>query len=103
MMIHLESGSCESGIDAQEINRLAARCYQWKKYIVPNYRVWMLNGMDRQVREYCYQCPDTDCNVRFKTLSGLLQHAETDRCNEGVFDNRVGSLTKLLIFIYNCL
>ena len=69
MLIHLESGSCPSGVDLPEINRLAYKCYQNKKY---------LNGTDVRYPFFCIQCAS-----EFTKLSGLYQHAETrPNCQE---------------------
>ncbi|KAL2003491.1 hypothetical protein VTN02DRAFT_3700 [Thermoascus thermophilus] len=63
MLIHLESGNCDSGTDCNEINDLAVTCFQHKKYStdIADY--------------YPYFCPC--CSRQFRLLSGLYQHAET--------------------------
>ncbi|OCK73621.1 hypothetical protein K432DRAFT_277697, partial [Lepidopterella palustris CBS 459.81] len=33
MIIHLESGTCASGIDILDLNKSAAMCYQWQKFL----------------------------------------------------------------------
>jgi len=63
MLIHLESGSCESGISIDDLNQFALECYQNKKYST---------NLDD---EYPYFCPG--CQAEFTSLSGLFQHAET--------------------------
>ncbi|KAK9555901.1 hypothetical protein V6000_008619 [Aspergillus fumigatus] len=59
MLIHLESGSCPSGTDIDDINRLARQCYQSRKYID--------TAGD-------YICPA--CDKFCSKLSGLFQHVE---------------------------
>ncbi|KAG2025199.1 hypothetical protein GB937_002960 [Aspergillus fischeri] len=59
MLIHLESGSCPSGTDIDDINRLARQCYQSRKYI----------DIDGD-----YICPG--CDKFCSELSGLFQHVE---------------------------
>ena len=63
MLIHLESGCCDSGTDAYDLRRIALDCYQSKKYST------YLEDV------YTYFCPV--CKTEFRTLSGLFQHAET--------------------------
>jgi hypothetical protein len=63
MLIHLESGSCDSGTSVGGLDQIALECYQSRKYLT--------NLED----EYPYFCPG--CQVEFTTLSGLFQHAET--------------------------
>ena len=41
MFIHLEAGNCTTTKD--EMDTLAARCYQWKRYIRPDCRSWLLS------------------------------------------------------------
>ncbi|KAM3414581.1 hypothetical protein BST61_g9740 [Cercospora zeina] len=38
MMIHIESGTCDSGMNLPSVNRMAAQCFQWKKYLSKEYR-----------------------------------------------------------------
>jgi hypothetical protein len=78
MMIHLESGTCESGVECGELDRLAYECYQRGKYI---------NGWNEY---YKYKCPD--CENQFRYLSGLFQHVESDACNQQVEGTSIGRL-----------
>jgi hypothetical protein len=59
MLLHLESGSCPSGTDIDDIDDLADQCYQSHKYID---------------EDGDYICPA--CNRDFSKLSGLYQHVE---------------------------
>ncbi|KAL1969863.1 hypothetical protein VTN77DRAFT_7372 [Rasamsonia byssochlamydoides] len=62
MLVHLESGACESNIDADNMDELAFECYQSVNYAT---------DLDD---DYPYFCPG--CEVEFSTLSGLFQHVE---------------------------
>ena len=44
-----------------------------------------------------FRCPG--CDERFRALSGLLQHAESNRCNEGIYSG-TGSIGKLLHYLW---
>lgn len=43
-----------------------------------------------------FRCPS--CNERFKVLSGLVQHVESDRCDEGIYEG-TGSIAKMLKYL----
>ena len=66
MMIHLEAGTCNSGVGHDEIDDWAfdgSRAYtnNWTDY-------------------YRYQCPT--CAEDFRFVSGLLQHIESLACQQ---------------------
>jgi len=46
MIIHLESGACDSEIDLIDLNESAAKCFQWKAYLVEEYRERLLSCRD---------------------------------------------------------
>ena len=46
MIIHLESGACDSEIDLIDLNESAAKCFQWKAYLVEEYRERLLSLRD---------------------------------------------------------
>ena len=46
MIIHLESGSCDSSINVLVLNESAALRYQWKRYIDEDYHEDMVDGYD---------------------------------------------------------
>ncbi|KAL3471585.1 hypothetical protein BJX99DRAFT_237093 [Aspergillus californicus] len=79
MMLHLEAGTCDSGVDLDKINRLAFECYQAQRYksLNPNFN---------------FECPT--CQTPFAYMSGILQHAESDCCEE-----ELGSESPLGIFL----
>ncbi|KAL3435051.1 hypothetical protein BDV09DRAFT_81993 [Aspergillus tetrazonus] len=67
MMLHLEAGTCTSGVDLDEINHLAFECYQAQSYKSSN-------------TNFNFECPT--CQTPFLFMSGLLQHIESDCCEE---------------------
>lgn len=70
MVLHLEySDQCDSGSDREFIGRVAIQCYASKHY---------RNYSDND-DYFPFECPD--CGVVFRYMSGLLQHAESDRCD----------------------
>lgn len=62
ILIHLESGTCPSQVDLEDIDELAHRCYQARHYTNPY-------GTSK------YRCPN--CSRDFRFPSALFQHAET--------------------------
>ncbi|ERF77060.1 hypothetical protein EPUS_06278 [Endocarpon pusillum Z07020] len=68
MLIHLESGKCDSGVNCDRLDSIAYRCYQSRYYT---------NGWNEY---YQYKCPD--CQTKFRYISALFQHAESDACNQ---------------------
>ncbi|EXJ56719.1 hypothetical protein A1O7_07063 [Cladophialophora yegresii CBS 114405] len=67
MMIHLESGTCASGIDRDNIDNWVFEsdpCYLYGNWWEANYK---------------YQCPG--CGNDFRFVSGLCQHVATDACD----------------------
>jgi hypothetical protein len=72
MMIHLESGACASDVDRADVD-------QW--IFEGDYCDGYLNDWDDHLK---YTCPQ--CNRDFKLLSGLLQHVESNACDEDIDD-----------------
>jgi hypothetical protein len=73
MIIHLESGTCESGESLASLNRLAAQCFQWKKYILKEYRD-ELSASDTGYREQGgepFKCPR--CEKEFPLLMMMMK------------------------------
>ena len=68
MLIHLEAGTCGSGVGRDEIDDWAfhySRAYtnNWNDY-------------------YRYQCPT--CRENFRFVSALLQHVESRACEQEI-------------------
>ncbi|PTB64816.1 hypothetical protein BBK36DRAFT_1123676 [Trichoderma citrinoviride] len=83
MVLHLEVGRCQSGLSCDDIDRFACDCRQSPKFLV--------NG-----DELRYICPT--CEGTFKFMSGLLQHAESERCDENL-DERYSPLAIFLRYL----
>lgn len=65
MLLHLERGTCPSGIDVCNVEGYARECRQWKQYASTD-----------EDREFC--CPG--CKTPFSRMSGVLQHDESGFC-----------------------
>jgi hypothetical protein len=81
MVLHLEEGTCKSGVDLSDVNDYASECHASNKY----------HDDDGD-----YKCPT--CKKYFRYMSGLLQHAESDSCDETLRKRR-GSLSIFLRFL----
>ncbi|KAJ6125975.1 hypothetical protein N7471_010468 [Penicillium samsonianum] len=86
MVIHLESGNCESEVTEDEIDDIAHDCFQSRKYI----------DDDIEGGGWNYACPS--CSKDFSKLSALYQHAEdAGLCSHSMKGQ--GCLAKLERFI----
>lgn len=98
MILHLESGTCGSGIDMIDLNESAAICYQWKAYLHRGYRDLLLDRRDLQlwnsVTIYPFECPG--CNTDFTKLSGLFQHVYSQSCNQEMNEGKIRKLINFL-------
>lgn len=98
MIIHLESGTCDSEIDVFDLNESAATCYQWKAYLDEDYRNELLNRCDLESEYsesvYPFRCPE--CDIGFTKLSGLFQHVYSKACNQGLCAGKMGKLVRWL-------
>lgn len=83
MVLHLEAGTCESGTDADRVIDIALDFHQWRKYIYD----------DNDVA--AFQCPT--CDMLFTLMSGLLQHVESDCCDESLAKGNI--LARFLLFL----
>ncbi|KAG9240140.1 hypothetical protein BJ878DRAFT_430933, partial [Calycina marina] len=82
MIIHLESGACDSEIDMTDLNESAAMCFQWKAYLMEDDTV------------YPFKCPE--CDTVFTRLSGLFQRAYSKACNQDLNKGKIGNLVRWL-------
>lgn len=121
MMLHLDQGSCVSGMDRNKVNQLAVKydrnsvitnpnrlltagsssgsILTTTTYIVSdrayNGSAWECYLCNREFRrkvdltkhlnsprhqEKIYRCPRNDCQKEFPTLSGIMQHVESQSC-----------------------
>jgi hypothetical protein len=98
MMIHLESGACDSEIDMIDLNESAAKRFQWKAYLVEEYRETLLGCRDPSYEYsetvYPFKCPE--CETVSTRLSGLFQHAYSKACNQNLNNGKIGKLVRWL-------
>jgi hypothetical protein len=98
MIIHLESGACDSGIDVLDLNESAAMCYQWRKFLDEDYREEMLQCEDLvevyNDTVYPFDCPT--CGTVFSKLSGLFQHVDSTSCEQELNREPIVKLVKWL-------
>jgi len=103
MIIHLESGTCESGIDVIDLSESATQCFQWKAYIDAEFGNGLLNCQDPRSdynnTVYPFYCPE--CKMVFTRLSGLFQHVYSKACNQGLYEGKVGKLVRWLEVQHN--
>ena len=102
MIIHLEYGICTQGLDKLTLNAKAAECYEWKHFVVAEFRDELLEEIDLD-DEYSssvcpFKCPS--CDKEFTKLSGLFQHADSRVCNASLSS---GVLSKLVRWFDNTL
>jgi hypothetical protein len=91
MISHLESGSCRSGWDRDDLDDVAARCNQWKQFMNIDKRSQILN--DYSVCN-AYFCPG--CYKPMGMLSGLLSHVEKQSCGQRLNRTPIQDLKKWL-------
>ncbi|KIW04946.1 uncharacterized protein PV09_04111 [Verruconis gallopava] len=98
MIIHLESGVCQSQIDRIDLNRSAAMCYQWKAYLDEEWRDELLQRHDLEQeyvnKIYAFHCPE--CRTVFSTLSGLFQHVHSKVCLQTLYSGKMAKLVRWL-------
>jgi hypothetical protein len=98
MILHLEPGTCPSGIDIIDLNQSAAMCYQWKAYIDADFRDELLNRCDLKSEYsgsvYPYKCPE--CDTGFSKLSGLFQHVYSQACDQRLDEGKIAKLIRWL-------
>lgn len=72
MLLHLENGTCSSIADRSYVTQAGRDCHQAFCYrsVTPGYD---------------FQCPT--CETPFSLMSGLLQHIESDYCEENLDDH----------------
>jgi len=94
LLIHLEYGSCVSGLGHLDINKSAASVYQWKKFIDKAYRQEFLRMEDDYLssNDQPFKCPE--CDKTFPKLSSLIQHVESPSCEQGVLDWPIRNLLR---------
>lgn len=73
MVLHLEADTCESGADIDYVTDVALDYYLSGKCISGEL-------------EYYFAC--LTCESSFDSIGALLQHAESDYCDEDLMDKR---------------
>lgn len=73
MLLHLETGTCASGANRYSVLNAGRKCYRAFYYI-------------SVTPGYAFQCPT--CETPFSLMSGLVQHVESDYCDECLDDDR---------------
>lgn len=84
MMLHMEAGTCGSGVNLDTITALAFECDQSQNYASTR-------------EDFDFGCPA--CQIPFSYISGLLQHVESNSCCEELVHN--SSLGIFLRFLKN--
>ncbi|KAF2706046.1 hypothetical protein K504DRAFT_484348 [Pleomassaria siparia CBS 279.74] len=103
MIIHLESGACESGIDKQDLYNTAANSYSWPHFIDEEYHDHLLGYTNLENyffnEVYPFKCPT--CDDSFSKLSSLFQHVESPRCGQTLNHGHISRLRNYLKAIHN--
>lgn len=84
IIIHLERGSCHSGINEIDLNQSAAMCFQWKYLVDMEWRDELLErkDLDKYNAPRPFVCPG--CDSEFRYLSGLFMHVASPACNQSL-------------------
>lgn len=82
MFLHIETGGCAVEVDCDDIIDLAFECKHSFAY-------------ECSTDDFNFECPT--CATPFQTVSGLLQHVESDACEEHAEDG--STLLKLIRFL----
>ena len=85
MLIHLESGTCKSGVDQVKLDDMVAASYTTTIAFVNNaadYAKYVAYYDVYKDQYYKYRCPT--CGKPFRVLSGVCQHIATDACNQDI-------------------
>ncbi|KAH8879179.1 hypothetical protein GQ53DRAFT_800349 [Thozetella sp. PMI_491] len=82
MILHLEAGTCESGVNNEWVGQIASQCHRSRCYTSDD-------------PEFDFMCPT--CETPFSYISGVLQHVESNYCKEDVAHGT--SLWKFLRFL----
>ncbi|EGN93768.1 hypothetical protein SERLA73DRAFT_126614 [Serpula lacrymans var. lacrymans S7.3] len=91
LVLHLESGKCQSGVDRRTVDRYVPA---WNGAFFECYlchtEFRSLDALNQHLaspfhREKVYRCPLTSCRVQFVTLSALCQHVESEKCGVARF------------------
>ncbi|KAF2733570.1 hypothetical protein EJ04DRAFT_438743, partial [Polyplosphaeria fusca] len=92
MISHLESGTCDSGIDQIDLNETTARCKYWSHFIDRDY---VDDLLERQPISSMGRYADT-CDDDFDKLSALFKHVESHDCDQTLEDDYIRKLMRWL-------
>ncbi|KAF1997639.1 hypothetical protein P154DRAFT_524680 [Amniculicola lignicola CBS 123094] len=90
MLIHLEAGTCASDIDVLDLNKSAAMCFQWRKWIDKAFRDDLRDHVVMEKGVCAFKCPT--CQAEVPKLSSLFMHAASPACGQTL---NGGSMKKL--------
>ncbi|ETN42878.1 uncharacterized protein HMPREF1541_02036 [Cyphellophora europaea CBS 101466] len=82
MVLHLERGTCGIGTDSDDIADWALGCIYADMFTTNGGGSWS------------FECPG--CNATFRYVSGLLQHIESDACDQELWNNPIDELLDLI-------
>ncbi|CEJ81549.1 hypothetical protein VHEMI01670 [[Torrubiella] hemipterigena] len=82
MVLHVENAGCALEVDCEDVIDLASECKHSFAY-------------ESSTNDYNFECPT--CATPFQTVSGLLQHVESDACEEDMTSG--SALSKLILFL----
>jgi len=83
MVLHLEAGTCPSGVDRNTVDDIGIACSYYENYVSDN-------------PNFDFQCPN--CEAKFVLMSALLQHAESvDGCDAEL--ETYGTLLRFLNYL----
>ena len=98
MILHLEEGGCQSGIQELDLNVSAAHFGQSTKFIRNGYMKDLMarchTGLKYNKLVYPFYC--CRCDMEFARLSALLQHLDSPRCDETLNDGEIPRLMRWL-------
>ncbi len=98
MIVHLESGECESGLNKFNLHESAAKCFDWEAYIHEDCRRALIDRHDF-LTEYGdpvwpFKC--SECGTAFSELSDLFLHVDSEACNQKLHLYPLRNLTRWL-------
>jgi len=95
MILHLEAGTCPSGIDMLDVNIAAARCPYWRYFMNRTARSIALNDQYiHNLTYYPFKCDG--CDKGFDRLSALFMHVWSPACEYQLNEGKIGHLQDCL-------
>ncbi|EPS39168.1 hypothetical protein H072_7057 [Dactylellina haptotyla CBS 200.50] len=103
MVLHLESGNCDSRISIEDINYVFATHPRSEELMVDDGRKSLIAFLNYQTNHdgTPFKCSNVTCNSRYKYLSALINHSEGAAfCNLRFGDSTTGIMKHLEIHLY---